>query len=408
MSGFDRLRMSGGGRDPIGSDGTGTYLSPCGRCRYGGRAMPAPPFPRSDAPTPALMLDRAALDRNIARMAAFAAERGIALRPHAKTHKSSDIGRRQIAAGAVGLCCAKLGEAEALADDGLSDLHLTSPVVAAGAIARLTALNGRADGLSVVVDHPANVRHLSEANAGAARPLTVLIDVDPGNCRTGVASAGAAVALAREIAACDALGLGGVQFYCGSQQHIQSFEERRAAIVERTDYLSAVLEALKSAGFAVPVVTGGGTGSFMIDAALGVLTELQVGSYLFLDREYGDCELAAGGAPVFEPSLFVDSTVISANAAGLVTVDAGLKALSADAGPPEIAGTLAPDAHYAFMGDEHGAILSAEGPLPGLGGRVTLLPGHCDPNVNLYDYYHVHERDRVVEIWPVTARGRST
>ena len=367
--------------------------------------MPAPPFPRADAPTPALMLDRAALDRNIARMAAFAAGLGIALRPHAKTHKSADIGRRQIAAGAAGLCCAKLGEAEALAAAGLSQLHLTSPVVAPGAIARLTALNGRDGGLSVVADHPENVRHLQAANAGAARPLTVLIDVDPGNRRTGVASAGAAVALAREIAACDALRLGGVQFYCGSQQHIRSFEERRAAIAGRTDYLSAVLEALRSAGFAVPVVTGGGTGSFMIDAELGVLTELQVGSYIFLDCEYGACELAAGDGPVFEPSLLVDATVISANAEGLVTVDAGLKALSSDAGPPEVTGALAPDAHYAFMGDEHGAILSAEGPLPKLGDRVTLLPGHCDPTVNLYDFYHVHDGDRVVEIWPVTARG---
>jgi D-serine deaminase-like pyridoxal phosphate-dependent protein len=369
--------------------------------------MPAPPFPRADAPTPALMLDRAALDRNIAKMAAFAAGRGVALRPHAKTHKSADIGRRQIAAGAVGLCCAKLGEAEALAAAGLSGLHLTSPVVAAGAISRLTALNGQSEGLSVVVDHPENVRHLNAASAGAARPLTVLIDVDPGNRRTGVASAGAAVALAEEIAGCDALLLGGVQFYCGSQQHIQSFEERRTAVVERTEYLSAVLEALRSAGFAIPVVTGGGTGTFMIDAALGVLTELQVGSYIFLDREYGDCELAGGEDPAFEPSLFVDATVISANADGRVTVDAGLKALSPDAGPPEVAGALAPDAHYLFMGDEHGAILSAEGPLPELGERVALLPGHCDPTVNLYDFYHVRDGDMVVEIWPVTARGRS-
>lgn len=372
-----------------------------------GDRMPALPFPRADAPTPALILDRAALDRNIARMAAFAAASGVALRPHAKTHKSADIGRRQVAAGAAGLCCAKLGEAEALAGEGLSGLHLTSPVVAAGAIARLTALNERSEGLSVVVDHPENVRHLHEANAGAARPLTVLIDVDPGNRRTGVASAEAAVALARAIAGCGALLLGGVQFYCGSQQHIRSFEARRAAIVERTDYLAAVLDALRSAGHAIPIVTGGGTGSFMIDAELGVLTELQVGSYIFLDREYGDCELAGGNAPVFEPSLLVDATVISANAAGLVTVDAGLKALSADAGAPQVAGALAADAHYLFMGDEHGSIVSAAGPLPKLGDRVALLPGHCDPTVNLYDVYHVRDGDRVVGIWPVTARGRS-
>jgi D-serine deaminase-like pyridoxal phosphate-dependent protein len=366
--------------------------------------MPTPPFPRADLPTPALLLDKAALARNIALMAAFAATRGIALRPHAKTHKSSEIGRRQMEMGAVGLCCAKLGEAEALAADGLAHLHLTSPVVAPGAVARLVALNARSDGLSAVADHPANVRQLDAANAGAGRPLSILIDVDPGNHRTGVASPQAAVALATEIAASENLSLAGVQYYCGSQQHIVSFEERRVAIADRTAYLRTVLEALRAAGHAIPVVTGGGTGTFPIDADLGVLTELQVGSYLFLDRDYGDCELALGDAPVFEPALFLDATVISANHPGRVTIDAGLKALSPDSGPPAVIG----GSTYAFMGDEHGAIISKDRPLPALGQRVTLQPGHCDPTVNLHDVYHVLDGDRIVDIWPVTARGRST
>lgn len=365
--------------------------------------MPQPPFQRSELPTPALVLDLAALERNIARMAGFAAARGIALRPHAKTHKSSEIGRRQLDAGAVGLCCAKLGEAEALAADGLAGLHLTSPVVAAGAISRLVALNKRSEGLSVVADHPGNVRALDAANAGG-RTLAVLIDVDPGNHRTGVASPEAAVALAAAIGAAANLTLAGVQYYCGSQQHIQSFAERRAAIVERTDYLRTVLAALRAAGHAVTLVTGGGTGTYLIDAELGVLNELQTGSYIFLDREYGDCELAPGDAPVFEPALFLDATVISANAAGMVTVDAGLKALSTDAGPPVVIG----GGRYAFMGDEHGAVFAEGVVLPGLGGRVTLQPGHCDPTVNLHDGYHVVEDAAVAAIWPVTARGRGT
>lgn len=364
--------------------------------------MPAPPFPRADLATPALVLERAALERNIARMAAFAAARGLKLRPHAKTHKSGEIGRRQIAAGAVGLCCAKLGEAEALAADGVADLHLTSPVVTAGAIKRLVALSGRI-ALSVVVDHPDNVRGLDAANAGAKR-LAVFVDVDPGNHRTGVSSAEAAVVLAGKIEAAASLRLAGVQYYCGSQQHIQSFVERRAAIAERTDYLRTVLAALRAAGHEVPVVTGGGTGTYLIDSELGVLTELQVGSYLFLDREYGECELWMDDAPVFEPALFLDATVISANTAGMVTVDAGLKALSTDAGPPVVIG----GGRYAFMGDEHGAVLAEGGPLPGLGGRVTLQPGHCDPTVNLHDVYHVVDGDMVVAVWPVTARGRGT
>ncbi|MDV3458733.1 DSD1 family PLP-dependent enzyme [Sphingomonas sp. HF-S4] len=348
-------------------------------------------------PTPALLLDRAALDRNIAAMAAFAEAQGVELRPHAKTHKSAEIARRQIDAGAVGICCAKLGEAEALAEGGVADIHLTSPVVAPGAIARLAALHARI-ALSVVVDHPGNARAL-----GAIDGLTVFIDVDPGSHRTGVTSPEAAVDLAEAIAATGSLRLGGVQYYCGSHQHIAGLAERRAAIEERTDYLRTVLDALRSAGFLIPIVTGGGTGTFAIDAALGVFTELQVGSYIFLDREYRDCELAG---PRFEPALFVDATVVSANTPGMVTIDAGLKAFATDAGVPAVLDGAPLDSRYAFTGDEHGALNGAG--LPGLGARVTLMPPHCDPTVNLYDRYYVLEGDSVTGTWPVTARGRST
>jgi D-serine deaminase-like pyridoxal phosphate-dependent protein len=347
------------------------------------------PFPRHELPTPALIVDRLALERNIVAMAGFAAARGVALRPHAKTHKSAEIARRQIATGAVGICCAKLSEAEALVAEGIGDIHLTSPVVTAEAVARLAALN-EGIALSVVVDHPANVARL------AGLPLTVFIDVDPGNRRTGVASVEAAVALAGAIA--DAgLRLGGVQYYCGSQQHIGSFAERHAVIAVKTAYLREVLSALAAAGHKVSVVTGGGTGSFAIDAELGVLTELQVGSYVFMDREYADCEF---GGLRFESALSVDATVVSANAAGLVTIDAGLKAFAADAGVPVL---LSGEGRYAFMGDEHGAIFGDV--LPELAERVTLMPPHCDPTVNLYDRYWVVEGDAVVDSWPVTARG---
>jgi D-serine deaminase-like pyridoxal phosphate-dependent protein len=355
-------------------------------------------IPRSDLPTPALLIDRAALERNIAAMAAFAEAQGVALRPHAKTHKSGEIARRQIAAGAVGICCAKLGEAEALAGDGVNNIHLTSPVVAPAAIERLAALHGRIT-LSVIVDHPDNVRALGADVDG----LTVFIDVDPGSHRTGVTSAAAAVALAQAIAATGALKLAGVQYYCGSHQHIQSLAERRAAIVERTDYLRAVLDALHAAGFDVPIVTGGGTGTFAIDASLGVFTELQVGSYIFLDREYLDCELAG---PRFEPALFVDATVVSANTPGMVTIDAGLKAFATDAGVPVVLAGAPAGSLYAFTGDEHGALLGDD--LPALGARVMLMPPHCDPTVNLYDRYHLLDGGSVTGTWPVTARGRST
>ncbi|NML07879.1 DSD1 family PLP-dependent enzyme [Sphingomonas sp. G-3-2-10] len=354
---------------------------------------------RADLPTPVLILDRAAMDRNIAAMAGFAAARGLALRPHAKTHKSAEIARRQISAGAAGICCAKLAEAEALAAEGITDIHLTSPVVRPDAIARLVALNGRI-ALSLVADHPENVAALARA---ATRPLTVFIDVDPGAHRTGVASPEAALALADAIAAEPNLRLGGVQYYCGSQQHIESRADRFAAVERLTAYLASVLDMLKTAGHAIPIVTGAGTGTFAIDAELGVLTELQCGSYIFLDREYEDCELTGGGAPVFERALFLDATVISANHATHVTLDAGLKAMATDAGPPR---PIRPGATYRFTGDEHGALIADS--LPKLGERVTLQPPHCDPTVNLHDAYRVVEGDRVVDCWTITARGRGT
>ena len=358
------------------------------------------PFPRAELPTPALVIDRAALERNIARMAEFAAAKDLALRPHAKTHKSADIARLQMAAGAIGVCCAKLGEAEALAEHGIGDILLTSPVVTPQAIRRLLALSERI-AVAVVVDHPANVSALAQAAGG---PLAVLIDVDPGIHRTGVASADAAVALARHVAEAPSLSLGGVQFYCGSLQHIAGLAERSAAAEASTAYLREVLAALAAAGHPIDRVTGSGTGTFAIDAALGVFTELQAGSYVCMDREYLDCEFAAD-APRFEPALFVDATVISANHAGHVTVDAGFKALAADAGPPRVIGNER--ATYRFMGDEHGAVAGAS-PALGLGDRVALLQGHCDPTINLYDAYAVIEGDRVTQLWPVTARGRST
>lgn len=367
--------------------------------------MTSLPMKRCDLATPALIIDRAALERNIVAMADFAHARRIALRPHAKTHKSAEIARRQISAGAVGLCCAKLGEAEALAAEGIDDILITSPVVSEQTVARLVKLHERIGGLTVVVDHPANARRL--AAAMGQRRLRVLVDIDPGIHRTGVASSAAAVELATIIDAAPALAYAGVQFYCGVQQHIASLAERRAQLAERTAYLKACLTALDDAGLAARTVSGGGTGSFSIDAELGVLTELQVGSYVFMDREYLDCEFDAEG-PRFEPALAIDTRVVSANTAGRVTLDAGLKAMAVDAGPPRVLGGADPQSRFVFMGDEHGAVLTPPGSAdPELDQRVTLLPPHCDPTVNLYDRYAVCDGPAVVDFWPVTARGRS-
>ncbi|MGV3731304.1 MAG: DSD1 family PLP-dependent enzyme [Sphingopyxis sp.] len=361
---------------------------------------------RAELNTPVLILDQGALDRNIARMAALTKAAGVALRPHAKTHKSVAIARRQLSAGAVGVCCAKIGEAEVLADGGIAGILITSPVAAPAAIARLAALAARAEGLMAVVDHPAVAQRLDAALAAEGAQLDVIIDIDPGIARTGVASAEAAVALAQTIDALPNLTYRGVQYYCGSQQHIESYAERRAAIVERTDYLQGVIAALTDAGFAPPIVTGSGTGTHRIDLELGVFTELQAGSYVFMDKQYLDCELAAGNVPPFEVALAVDARVVSANHSGLVTIDAGFKSLSTDGGVAVVRRGAPETAFFAFMGDEHAALIA-----PGIG--ETLQPGdpvsltvpHCDPTVNLYDHYHVVADDTLIDIWPVSARG---
>jgi D-serine deaminase-like pyridoxal phosphate-dependent protein len=330
----------------------------------------------------------------------------LALRPHAKTHKSADIALRQMAAGAVGVCVAKLGEAEALAQGGVSSIHITSPVVSAPAITRLVALHALMPSLTAVVDHPDNVAAL--AGAGFTSPVGLFIDVDPGFHRTGVASPEAAVVIARAIEASPGLRYAGVQFYCGAEQHVPTAQARREAIIERNAILTAVIDALSAAGFAPPIVTGGGTGTFALDAEFGLLTELQAGSYVFMDEDYLACEPIAG-APTFAPSLFVDARVVSANTERMVTVDAGVKSFSTDVkARPRVAAGAPADAAYFPMGDEHGALLlpgSAE--RPGLGAVVTFTTPHCDPTVNLYDHFHLVRGDTLVDIWPVSGRGRA-
>lgn len=361
---------------------------------------------RADLNTPVLVLDVDALDRNIVAMAALAADRGVALRPHAKTHKSVDIARRQLAAGAVGVCCAKIGEAEALAGGGVAGILITSPVAAPVAVDRLAKLAATAQGLMAVVDHPGVAARIDAALATAGARLDVIIDIDPGIARTGVASAEAAVALAHAISDSPNLAYRGVQYYCGSQQHIESYADRRAAIVERTAYLQEVIAALSAAGFAPGLVTGSGTGTHRIDLELGVFTELQAGSYVFMDKQYLDCDIAGGGEVPFEVSLSVDARVVSANHGGLVTIDSGYKSLSTDGGVAVVQRGAPESAFFAFMGDEHAALIA-----PGIGNElqpgdpVSLTVPHCDPTVNLYDFYHVVAGDTLVDIWPVSARG---
>lgn len=353
-------------------------------------------------PTPCLMLDLDALRRNIDRMAVFARSRGLRLRPHAKTHKCRAIAGLQAEAGAVGICCATLHEAEQMTGAAPSIL-VTSPLAGAPSAERVARLARAGVDLSIVADHPAFPAMLDAALTDDQR-VTVIVDADPGMGRSGVAGPAEAVALVRAIAGCSRLIYGGIQYYCGGEQHIASLVDRREAMASRNARLSAFIDALVSAGLAPPVVTGGGTGTHGIDADAGLLTEIQPGSYIFMDQDYGACEI--DGAGPFELALTLHATVVSANQPGWVTVDAGIKAFATDSGTPMVVAGADPACGYRFAGDEFGRLVLPEGVAPpDIGARVAFAVSHCDPTVNLHQLYHLQGAGRGAGRWLVDARG---
>ncbi|HYL31802.1 MAG TPA: DSD1 family PLP-dependent enzyme [Stellaceae bacterium] len=357
--------------------------------------------------TPALVVDRPALDRNIAAMAAHARATGIALRPHVKTHKSVAIARRQVAAGALGVSCVTLGEAEIMVRAGIPGVHLTSPPVAAPKLTRLAALaRAQHHGLSVVVDHADTIAALSGALRDQPAPLSVLVDVDAGQGRTGC-DFEAAPALARAVRAAPGLSFAGIQAYAGHLQHVPVRIERRERSLRLADRLRALLRQLGADDLPPPIVTGGGTGTFDLDPESRVFTELQVGSYVFMDVEYLRALADGRNAPPFETALFVATAVIGVNQPAYVVTDAGLKSFATDGPRPEPALGAPPGSRYEFFGDEHGKLfVPADAARPALGTVIECVTPHCDPTVNLHDWYHVADGDTLVEIWPIDARGK--
>jgi 3-hydroxy-D-aspartate aldolase len=361
--------------------------------------------PQARLATPCLLLDADGFEHNLAAMMELARRYGREVRSHVKAHKCATIGRRQLEAGAVGLCCATVREAEVMADAGLKGILITSPVVAPGMIERLARANDRAGDLAVVVDSEVGVEALA-ANVRAGRPLGVLVEIDVGQGRTGVTLPEDAVGLARRIEGLPQLRYRGLQAYYGHLQHVPGYADRKAKAAEQWARLRPYLDALSAEGLPPEVVTGGGTGTHLLDLEEGPFTEIQPGSYLFLDKQYGAIELAPGGTAPFRTSLTVATRVISANQADLVVLDAGFKAMATDAGPALGAGGAAADATYQFMGDEHGGLRFGAGATrPSVGDLVILVAPHCDPTVNLHEWVHVMHNGRLVDIWPVDARG---
>lgn len=351
--------------------------------------------------TPALILDLDAFEHNLGLMKRALAGTGVRLRPHAKSHKCPEVALRQMEHGAIGICCQKVSEASVFVDAGVGDVLVTNEIVGAAKLAHLMELGSRAR-VGVLVDDPSQVAALAEAAAAQRVSLDVYVEVDVGAKRCGVAPGPAAVALAAQIAASPPLRFAGLQCYQGAAQHMRTPGQRAQAIAGAAQAALESKKAIEERGIAVPIITGAGTGTFLLERDSGVFGELQAGSYVFMDRDYADNELGANDMR-FRHALFVLTTVMSRPAADRAIVDAGLKASSVDSGMPAV--WQRKELRYTKASDEHGVVATPDAGSVSLGSRLMLVPGHCDPTVNLYDQI-ICVRGEVVEaIWPVSARG---
>ncbi len=361
-----------------------------------------------DIDTPALLIDLDAMERNIRRMSDYCRANNVGYRPHTKTSKCPEISRMQLAAGAVGICAAKVSEAETQIEGGLTDVLVTSPVTTPFKIDRLMQNRMRAPGLKTVVDNLQNVRDLAEAARNHGLVLDVLVDLNVGQDRTGVAPGQPVVDFAKEILRSDGLRFRGIQAYAGSMQHVHGFEERRRRNVVTMEPAAETVRMLESEGIEVEIFTGGGTGTYNMDHHVAGFTDGQPGSYVFMDTQYlaiGGQDTAAEHYRDFEPSLTVLTTAISKPVEESITVDAGTKACAMDDPTPIVKGVTG--VSYSLSGDEHGKI-AFDNPSRDieLGEKLELIITHCDPAVNLYDYYHCVRGDRLEAIWEITGRGK--
>ena len=365
------------------------------------------PGSRHELGTPVLVLDLDALEANIASMAEHARTHGYAVRPVAKIHKSIEVMRLQVAAGGLGPCCATLAESEVMADAGMSGVMLFTSVVTTPKLERLAALNARTQGLVVVADDPSNVMQLAQAGRQSGRPLEVLVDIHVGGSRTGIADEERAVDLARLVAETDGLEYAGLQGYVGGKMNTDDFEARRTLVHERLQPLVRVVERLHEEGLPPRIVSGGSTGTHDIDHELGVLTEVQAGTYVFMDMNYKGVALRRDDPYPFRPSLSVRATVISNARPGFVVTDAGLKEV--DKLPAiehaDILWGAPAGAAYSLVGDDMGRIdFARPEDTMAVGDVVELMPPHCYQTAVLYSHYHVVRGDELVDIWPVDAR----
>ena len=361
-------------------------------------------MPLTEVDTPALLVDLDAFEHNLKKLAEEVNKSGLRLRPHAKTHKCAVIGHQQVAQGAVGLCCQKVSEAEAMVNGGIADVLVSNQVVGEKKINRLMSIASRAN-LSVCVDDAQNISDLSAAAVNFGVELNVLVEIDVMKGRCGVAPGAPVLALAKIIDTSPGLKFVGLQAYHGGAQHIREHRQRGAAIQSAIDASVTTKNLLEEAGLACETVTGAGTGSYRFESQSGVYTELQCGSYVFMDADYArNLDESGNYVSEFRNSLFLYSTVMSVPTRERAICDAGLKSMAFDSGMPLVVGESA--ISYDKPSDEHGTLTVSEDNHPlRLGDKIKLIPGHCDPTVNLHDWYVGIRREHVEALWPIVARG---
>ncbi|HYA67005.1 MAG TPA: DSD1 family PLP-dependent enzyme [Burkholderiaceae bacterium] len=357
-----------------------------------------------DVDTPALIVDLDKCEGNIAKLMAALAGTRVQVRPHAKTHKCVELARQQVAAGAVGVCCQKLGEAEAMFAGQIKDVLITNEIVGESKMRRMARVvrSVAPARLGVCIDNAEIARQLARICRTEQVVLDVYVEIDVGQNRGGLVEPRAAAALARILHDTAVFRFRGVHAYAGLAQHRRGVPERRAAAEAAATRAAQARDAIVAANVPCEVVTGGGTGTFAYDVRSGVYTEVQPGSYLFMDADYVRNEQDAH-APQFEVALFVLATVMSLRE-DRATLDAGLKAFSTDMGParPTFAGWRVRN-----VSDEHTVLMRADDATPiRLGDKALLVPGHCDPTVNLHEWLVATRKGRVEAVWPIEARGR--
>ena len=369
------------------------------------RRLPPPGTPEAELDTPALVVDLDAFERNLDRMSEAAGKAGVALRPHAKTHKSIAVARLQIERGAAGVCVQTVWEAEVMAAGGIRDIFLTNEVVGAGKLERAARL-AREVTLAVCVDDPGNLDELGRAARRAGAVVRVMVEMNNADYRAGAPPGEPLLRLAVQANDTPSVDFLGLQAYNGAGQHISDYPARLASHRRLAALVEENIDMLARRGVHCRVVSGAGTGTYELEAASGVFNEIQPGSYVFMDAGYL-ANRDRAGAPFrdFEVSLYVLTTVMS-RSAGAVLVDAGLKAVSLGNGPPLVQGARALYTLHTRLADEHGVLMPDNGgDLPPLGEQVRLIPVNCDPTVNLYDHLIGLRNGRVETVWTVDARG---